>query len=87
MTYFVLAARDETDAPYHVAFGDYDRATVKDEALCMAQLHASYGGGYRRVNMRVIKAARATQRAVDAAIAELNASAALVSRAIAAQLV
>ena len=84
MTYYVLAARDDTDAAYHVAFGDYDRATVKDEALCMAQLHASYGGGYRRVNMKVLKAARATQRAVDAALAELNATA---SRAIAAQLV
>jgi len=79
MTYFVLAARDDTDAAYHVAFGDYDRATVTQEAADLA-----YGRDYRRVNMKVLKAARATQRAVDAALAELNASA---SRAIAAQLV
>jgi hypothetical protein len=77
MTYFILAARNETDAAYHVAFGDYDRATVSQEASDLA-----YGGDYRRVNMKVLKAARATQRAVDAALAELNASA---SRAIAAQ--
>jgi hypothetical protein len=69
MTYFVLAARDDTDAPYHVAFGDYDRAVVTQEAADLA-----YGRDYRRVNMKVIEAARATKRAVDAAIAELNAS-------------
>jgi len=79
MTYFVLAARNETGAAYHVAFGDYDRAVVTQEASDLA-----YGRDYRRVNMKVIKAARATQRAVDAALAELNATA---SRAIAAQLV
>ena len=78
MAYFVLAARDTTDAAYHVAFGDYDHATVTQEAADLA-----YGGDYRRVNMRVIKiSGRATQRAVDAALAELNAAA---SRAIPAQ--
>ena len=78
MTYFVLAARDTTDAPYHVAFGDYDRATVSQEASDLA-----YGRDYRRANMKVLKVSgRATQRAVDAALAELNAAA---SRAIPAR--
>ena len=77
MAYFILAARDTTGAPYHVAFGDYDRATVSQEASDLA-----YGRDYRRADMKVIKIGRATQRAVDAALAELNAAA---SRAIAAQ--
>ena len=68
-TYYTLLVRDNamrSDAPWEVAFGDYDRDVVDDERDGYAD-----SGAYRVRDMQII-ATGDMQQDVDARVAELN---------------
>lgn len=63
--YHTLLERDAKDAPWCIAFGDYDRETV------IGERESYIDSGTRRANLKIITTG-AAQKSIDAKVAELN---------------
>jgi len=66
-TYYTLVTRDDDKSPWAIHFGDYDRATVADEADDLYD----EGLGVRRKNLKIVKSGD-RQADIDAVVRRLN---------------
>lgn len=70
--YYIIAERDDKNAPYQIAWGSYDKNEAIGERDDMLQ-----SGMIKACNVRLIKSPCDSQTECDATIAALNARCAL----------